>query len=122
MSDIAKIKEEFDKKVTEVKALMKNSQQDSDLLSNSIEFRDKNMQFFDSEGVRTSKIDKLKNHPFLGYPYKCRIKIAIQEDKKDQIHCEPHVKAGSGEHLYGICINIDEFSKASSIYYCPNCQ
>ncbi len=35
MSDIAKIKEEFDKKVAEVKALMKNSQQDAGLLSNS---------------------------------------------------------------------------------------
>ncbi len=94
---------------------MKNSQQYADLLSKYIEFRDKNVQFFASRGVRTSRIDKLKNHPFWGYPYKCGIKIAIQEDQKDQIHCEPHVKAGSGEHLYGICINIDEFSKASTI-------
>ncbi|MCR8906883.1 DUF228 domain-containing protein, partial [Borreliella burgdorferi] len=44
MSDgITKIKEEFDKKVAEIKALMKNPQQDAGLLSNSVDFRDKNL-------------------------------------------------------------------------------
>ncbi|MCR8910356.1 DUF228 domain-containing protein, partial [Borreliella burgdorferi 297] len=37
MSDITKIKQEFDKKVAEIQALMKNPQQDSGLLSNSID-------------------------------------------------------------------------------------
>lgn len=46
------------------------------------------------------------------YLYKRGIKIAIQED---QIHCEPHVKTGNGEHLYEVCINIDEFSKIATI-------
>ncbi|WP_210372314.1 DUF228 domain-containing protein, partial [Borreliella garinii] len=43
MSDITKIKQEFDKKVAEIRALMKNPQQDTGLLGNSLEFRDKNL-------------------------------------------------------------------------------
>lgn len=45
MCDITKIKQDFDKKVAEIKALMKNPHQDASLLGNSIEFRDKNLIF-----------------------------------------------------------------------------
>ncbi|WP_210369759.1 DUF228 domain-containing protein, partial [Borreliella garinii] len=48
MSDITKIKQEFDKKVAEIKALMKNPQQDASLFGNSLEFRDKNLIFSNS--------------------------------------------------------------------------
>lgn len=50
MSDITKIKQDFDKKVAEIKVLMKNPQQDVSLLGNSIEFRDKNLIFVNSDG------------------------------------------------------------------------
>ncbi|MCR8876861.1 DUF228 domain-containing protein, partial [Borreliella burgdorferi] len=33
----------------------------------------------------------------------------------NQSHYEPHVEAGGGEDLYGICIDIDEFSKTATI-------
>ncbi|WP_210374997.1 DUF228 domain-containing protein, partial [Borreliella garinii] len=85
------------------------------LLSNSLEFRDKNVQFFASGGTRTSKFDKLENHPFLGYPYKRGVKRVIQEEKENEIHYEPYVEAGGGEDLYGICVDIDEFSKTATI-------
>ncbi|WP_158254249.1 DUF228 domain-containing protein, partial [Borreliella burgdorferi] len=49
--DIIKIKQEFDKKVSEIKALMKNPQQDASLLSNSVDFRDKNLIYSNSDGV-----------------------------------------------------------------------
>ncbi|MDO7257063.1 DUF228 domain-containing protein, partial [Borreliella burgdorferi] len=94
---------------------MKNPQHDAGLLSNSVEFRDKNIQFFASGGTRTSKFDKLENHPFLGYPYKRGVKRVIQEEKENQIHYEPHVEAGGEDDLYGICIDIDEFSKTATI-------
>ncbi len=58
MSDITKIKQDFDKKVAEIKVLMKNPQQDASLLGNSIEFRDKNLIFSNSDGVCTSSKDK----------------------------------------------------------------
>ncbi|MCD2372309.1 DUF228 domain-containing protein, partial [Borreliella burgdorferi] len=85
------------------------------LLSNSNEFRDKNIQFFASGGTRTSKFDKLENHPFSGYPYKRGVKRVIQEEKAGESHYEPYVEAGGGDDLYGICIDIDEFSKTATI-------
>uniref|UniRef100_UPI00359C5CF1 DUF228 domain-containing protein n=1 Tax=Borreliella afzelii TaxID=29518 RepID=UPI00359C5CF1 len=38
-----------------------------------------------------------------------------QEAKANEIHYEPHVEAGGGEDLYGICTDIDEFSKTATI-------
>ncbi|WP_420025400.1 DUF228 domain-containing protein [Borreliella valaisiana] len=106
---------EYQEKRSKLEKLMKNPQQDSGLLTNSLEFRDKNMQFFASGGTRTSKYDKLENHPFMGYPYKRGVKRVIQEAKANEPHYEPYVEAGGGEDLYGICVDIDEFSKTASI-------
>ncbi|WP_418909495.1 DUF228 domain-containing protein (plasmid) [Borreliella sinica] len=106
---------EYQEKRSKLLKFMKNPQHDTGLLSNSIEFRDKNVQFFASGGTRTSGVDKLENHPLLGYPYKRGVKRVIQEEKKDEIHYEPHVKAGGGEDLYGICIDVDEFSQTATI-------
>lgn len=39
----------------------------------------------------------------------------LRGSKKDQIHHESHVEAGAGEDLYGICTDIDEFSKTATI-------
>ncbi len=80
MSNITKIKQEFDKKVTEIKALMKNPQQDADLFGNSIEFRDKNLIFSNSGGVFTSSKDKIENYPAKGHPYKRGVKLSFSED------------------------------------------
>ncbi len=57
----------------------------------------------------------MENHPFSGYPYKRGVRRVIQEEKDNEIHYEPHVAAGGGEDLYGICIDIDEFSKTATI-------
>ncbi|WP_418905239.1 DUF228 domain-containing protein (plasmid) [Borreliella finlandensis] len=115
MADITQLVKEYQEKRSKLEKLMKNPQHNSSLLSNSVEFRDKNVQFFAFGGTRTSKFYKLENHPFLGYPYKRGVKRVIQEAQENQIHYEPHVEAGGGEDLYGICIDIDEFSKTATI-------
>ncbi|MCD2399571.1 DUF228 domain-containing protein [Borreliella burgdorferi] len=115
MADTTQLLKDYQEKRSKLEKFMKNPQHDAGLLSNSVEFRDKNIQFFASGGTRTSKFDKLENHPFSGYPYKRGIKRVIQEEKADQIHYEPHVEAGGEDDLYGICIDIDEFSKTATI-------
>ncbi|WP_233780295.1 DUF228 domain-containing protein [Borreliella bavariensis] len=120
MGDTTQLVKDYQEKRSKLVKFMKNPQHDASLLSNSLEFRDKNIQFFASGGIRTSKFDKLENHPFLGYPYKRGIKRVIQEAKANEIHYEPHVEAGGGEDLYGICTDIDEFSKTATIVLITN--
>ncbi|MBB6043733.1 DUF228 domain-containing protein (plasmid) [Borreliella yangtzensis] len=111
----AQLVKEYQEKRSKLEKLMKNPQQDSGLLNNSNEFRDKNVEFFASGGTRTSKYDKLENHPFVGYPYKRGVKRVINQEKANEPHYEPYVEAGGGEDLYGICVDIDEFSKTATI-------
>ncbi|WP_417861680.1 DUF228 domain-containing protein [Borreliella andersonii] len=108
------VKDYYDKR-SKLEKFMKNPQHDVGILRNSIEFRDKNVQFFAYGGTKTSKFDKLENYSFLGYPYKRGVKRVIQEVKENEVHYEPHVEAGGGEDLYGVCIDIDEFSKTATI-------
>ncbi|ACL34153.1 DUF228 domain-containing protein [Borreliella burgdorferi] len=115
MGDTTQLVKEYQEKRSKLEKFMKNPQHDASLLSNSNEFRDKNVEFFASGGTRTSKFDKLENHPFLGYPYKRGVKRVIQEAQDNQSHYEPHVEAGGEDDLYGICIDIDEFSKTATI-------
>ncbi|WP_420025716.1 DUF228 domain-containing protein (plasmid) [Borreliella yangtzensis] len=110
-TDITKIKEEFDKKVAEIRALMKNPQKDSSLLGNSLEFRDKNLIYSNSGGVRTSSKDKIENYPAKGYPYKRGVKLSFSNDGTTELE----VEAGGGEDLYGICTDIDEFTGIATV-------
>ncbi|WP_418906059.1 DUF228 domain-containing protein [Borreliella carolinensis] len=110
MSDITKIKQEFDKKVAEIQALMKNPQQDAGLLSNFIDFRDQNLIFSNFGGVCTSSKDKIENYPAKGYPYKRGVKLSFGDGTT-----ELEVEAGGGDDLYGVCSDIDEFSGMATV-------
>ncbi len=107
---ITKIKQEFDKKVSEIKALMKNPQHNAGLLSNSVEFRDKNLIYSNSGGVFTSSKDKIENYPAKGYPYKRGVKLSFGDGTT-----ELEVEAGGGDDLYGICTDIDEFTGMATV-------
>ncbi|WP_210380346.1 DUF228 domain-containing protein [Borreliella garinii] len=115
MANTTQLVKDYQESRNKLEKFMKNPHHYAGLLSNSLEFRDKNVQFFASGGTRTSKFDKLENNPFLGYPYKRGVKRVIQEEKPNEIHYEPHVEAGGGEDLYGICVDIDEFSKTATV-------
>ncbi|ACN93240.1 conserved hypothetical protein (plasmid) [Borreliella finlandensis] len=120
MANTTQLVKDYQESRNKLEKFMKNPQHYAGLLSNSLEFRDKNVQFFASGGTRTSKFDKLENHPFLGYPYKRGVKRVIQEEKENEIHYEPYVETGGGEDLYGICVDIDEFSKTATIILITN--
>ncbi|MBB6032071.1 hypothetical protein HNR35_001074 [Borreliella spielmanii] len=115
MGDTTQLVKDCHDKRNKLAKFMKNPQHDGSVLSNSVEFRDKNVQFFASGGTRTSSKDKLENHPVKGYPYKRGVKLGFSEVKEGEIHYEPHVEAGGGKDLYGVCIDIDEFSKTVTI-------
>ncbi|WP_029361923.1 DUF228 domain-containing protein [Borreliella garinii] len=115
MATTTQLVKDYQESRNKLEKFIKNPQHYAGLLSNSLEFRDKNVQFFASGGTRTSKFDKLENHPFLGYPYKRGVKRVIQEEKENEIHYEPYVEAGGGEDLYGICVDIDDFSKTATV-------
>ncbi|WP_210380281.1 DUF228 domain-containing protein [Borreliella valaisiana] len=115
MVDTTQVVKDYIDKKSKLEKFVKNQQQYANLLNNLIEFKDKNIKFLTPMGTRTSRLDKLENHPFLGYPYKCGVKRVIQGEKENEIHYEPYVEAGGGEDLYGICIDIDDFSKTATI-------
>ncbi|WP_215539985.1 DUF228 domain-containing protein [Borreliella bavariensis] len=111
MSNITKIKQEFNKKVAEIQSLMKNPQQDSGLLSNVIEFRDKNLIYANSGGVRTSSKDKIENYHAKGYPYKRGVKLSFSADGTSELE----VEAGGGDDLYGVCTDIHKFTGIATV-------
>ncbi len=94
-----------------MRVLMKNPQRDTGLLGNSLEFRDKSLIYFNSGGVLTSSKDKIENYPAKGYPYKRGVKLSFSADSTIELE----VEAGGGEDLYGICTDMDEFSKTAAI-------
>ncbi|UPA12543.1 DUF228 domain-containing protein [Borrelia venezuelensis] len=110
-TNITQLKQEYDKKVKEIQALMKNPQRDAGLFSNSVDFRDKNLTFANSGGTVTSRVDKLENYPVKGYPYKRGVKLSYEASDNS----EPCVEAGGGTDLYGICIDIDEFTGIATV-------
>ncbi|AHH11531.1 DUF228 domain-containing protein (plasmid) [Borrelia coriaceae] len=107
--NIAKLKEEYDKKVKEIQDLMKNPNRDAGLFHVDIGFKDKNLHFSNQGGTLTSSVDKLENYPVKGYPYKRGVKLSFEDGS------EPCVEAGGCDDLYGICIDIDEFTKTATV-------
>ncbi|AOW96141.1 DUF228 domain-containing protein [Borrelia miyamotoi] len=107
--NITQLKTEYDKKVKEIQDIMKNPNRDVGLFHADIGFKDKGLHFANQGGTITSSVDRLQNHYFKGYPYKRGVKLSFDDDY------EPHVEAGGGADLYGICVDIDEFTSTASI-------
>ncbi|AHH05524.1 DUF228 domain-containing protein (plasmid) [Borrelia miyamotoi] len=106
---ITQLKTEYDKKVKEIQDLMKNPNRDAGLFSVDIGFKDKNLHFANQGGTITSSVARVENFFFKGYPYKRGVKLSFDDDY------EPHVEVGGGTDLYGICVDIDEFTSTASI-------
>ncbi|WP_346313330.1 DUF228 domain-containing protein [Borrelia miyamotoi] len=54
---------------------------------------------------------RLEKHSFEGYPYKTGVKLVVNPF----VEGEPHVEAGGGADLYGICIDIDDFTQTATV-------
>ncbi|UPA18563.1 DUF228 domain-containing protein [Borrelia puertoricensis] len=106
---ITQIREEYLKKVEEIQDLMKNPNRDAGLFHVDIGFKDKGIHFANQGGTIASSVDRLENHPIKGYPYKRGVKLSFEDGY------EPCVEAGGGSDLYGICIDIDEFTGTATV-------
>ncbi|QTL84268.1 DUF228 domain-containing protein [Borrelia miyamotoi] len=109
MSSINELVTQYEEKAKALKKQMKNPTNDSSTFSNKVDFRDKNLHFANQGGTVTSRHDKLENFFFKGYPYKRGVKRVVDTEY------EPHVEVGGEDHIYGICIDIDEFTSTASI-------
>ncbi|UPA10127.1 DUF228 domain-containing protein (plasmid) [Borrelia nietonii YOR] len=106
---ITQLKTEYDKKVKEIQDLMKNPNRDAGLFHVDIGFQDKGVHFANQGGTITSSVDRLENYPVKGYPYKRGIKLSFEDGY------EPCVEACGGADLYGICIDINEYTNIATV-------
>ncbi|AHH05570.1 DUF228 domain-containing protein (plasmid) [Borrelia miyamotoi] len=108
-SNITQIRKEYEDKLKEIKALMKNPSSDSATFSNDTDFRDKHLHFSNAGGTETSTNTVVLNYPIKGYPYKRGVKLSFESDY------EPHVEAGGGDDLFGICNDIDDCTHTTTV-------
>ncbi|AYE37107.1 hypothetical protein DB313_06280 (plasmid) [Borrelia turcica IST7] len=110
-------KSEFEEKedaykefILKLKKYSKTSVGEVTTFSNNTEHRDKNLIFSSPCQTNSSSVDKLENYPYKGFPYKRGVKLAISE-------AEPfiHVEPTDDLNLYGICVDIDEFSQTATV-------
>ncbi|ATQ15417.1 DUF228 domain-containing protein (plasmid) [Borrelia miyamotoi] len=114
-SDITQLIKDYETKRDKLKGLMKNPSSYRATFSNNTDFRDKHLHFSNSGGTATSRKTKLENHPMKGYPYKRGVKRVVNPFVQGQPHFEPHVEAGGGDDLYGICIDVDDFTRTATV-------
>ncbi|UPA18561.1 DUF228 domain-containing protein [Borrelia puertoricensis] len=115
MSSVTELVNKYEEQAKKLKKLMKNPSNDGCVFSNTTDFRDKNLHFSNSGGTLTGKHDKLENYFFKGYPYKRGVKRVVDPFVEGQPHYEPHVEAGGEDDLYGICIDVDEFTQTATV-------
>ncbi|WP_024652952.1 DUF228 domain-containing protein [Borrelia persica] len=99
----------YETKRDKLEGLMKNPSSDRATFSNNTDFRDKNLRFSNSGGTVTSSVDRLENYPVKGYPYKRGVKLSFEDGY------ESCIEAGGGTDLYGICIDIDDFTQTATV-------
>ncbi|AHH05702.1 DUF228 domain-containing protein (plasmid) [Borrelia miyamotoi] len=108
-TNITELVKQYEEKAKALKKQMKNPNSYVSTFSNTVDFRDKNLHFANQGGTITSRYDKLENYFFKGYPYKRGVKQVIDPEY------EPHVAVGGEDDLYGICIDIDEFTSTATV-------
>ncbi|WP_024653011.1 DUF228 domain-containing protein [Borrelia persica] len=114
-TNITELVKQYEEKAKTLKKLMKNPINDSGVFSNTVDFRSKNLHFANQGGTVTSRTDKLENYFFKGYPYKRGVKRVVSTSQDNQPHYEPHVEAGGGDDLYGVCVDVDEFTSMATV-------
>ncbi|AMR76222.1 DUF228 domain-containing protein (plasmid) [Borrelia hermsii] len=74
-------------------------------------FRDKNLTFDAICQSLSSSTDKLEEYPAFGFPYKRAVKLKIETGKPDEVQ----VEVSDGKNMYGICIDIDEYTNIATV-------
>lgn len=75
------------------------------------DFRDKNITFDALCTTVSSSSDKLEEYTAIGFPYKRAVKLKVETTKLDSIS----VEVSDGKNMYGICIDIDEYSNVATV-------
>ncbi|QDA32787.2 DUF228 domain-containing protein (plasmid) [Borrelia miyamotoi] len=75
------------------------------------DFRDKNITFDALCTTVSSSTDKLEEYTAIGFPYKRAVKLKVDTTKLDSIS----VEVSDGKNMYGICIDIDEYSNVATV-------
>ncbi|AMR76212.1 DUF228 domain-containing protein [Borrelia hermsii] len=114
-ANITQLVKDYETKRDKLKALIKNPSSDAAVFSNNADFRDKHLHFSNSGGTATSSKAKLESHPSKGYPYKRGVKLVVNTVENNKPHYEPHVEAGGGDDLYGICTDIDDYTGIATV-------
>ncbi|WP_445436319.1 DUF228 domain-containing protein [Candidatus Borreliella tachyglossi] len=99
--------------ILKLKKYTKNPTIEAGVFSNRVGFKDK-FKVFDNSGLtNSSSVDKIEHYPYKGFPYKRGVKIVFSIG--DDSLMEPYVTPSKDAELYGICIDVDEFSKTASV-------
>ncbi|UPA12542.1 DUF228 domain-containing protein [Borrelia venezuelensis] len=76
-------------------------------------FQDKNIRVDAISQSLSSSKDKLEEYPAIGFPYKRAVKLKVETDtnKNDEVQ----VEVSSSSDMYGICVDIDEYTNVATV-------
>ncbi|AWG43361.1 hypothetical protein CR532_05210 (plasmid) [Candidatus Borreliella tachyglossi] len=99
--------------ILKLKKYTKNPTIEAGVFSNRVGFKDK-FKVFDNSGLtNSSSVDKIEHYPYKGFPYKRGVKIVFSIG--DDSLMEPYVTPSKDAELYGICVDVDEFTNTASV-------
>ncbi|WP_330730483.1 DUF228 domain-containing protein [Borrelia turicatae] len=97
--------------ILKLKKYSKSFDDESPVFKAKTGFRDKNLTFDAICQSVSSSTDKLEEYPALGFPYKRAVKLKVEPSKPDEVQ----VEVSDGKNMYGICIDIDEYTNTATV-------
>lgn len=105
MASVTQVFKEYKEKKAAIEKIIKTGGRTVLAFSNSSDYRDQYIKFSNANFQVSSSKVKLESIPFKDYPYKMGVKLVTTDEK-----WEPHVVPGGAGDLYGVCVNLDEYT------------
>ncbi|WP_024655150.1 DUF228 domain-containing protein [Borrelia hispanica] len=115
MPDMKQLIKDYEDKRKALAAVIKGGSKEVAVRSNTFDFRNKGPSVGDGGFTASSSNIKIENWPSKNYPYKCGVKVATNPIKANEVHYESYVQPGGGGDLYGICIDIDDYTETAQV-------
>ncbi|WP_024653017.1 DUF228 domain-containing protein [Borrelia persica] len=115
MADIKQLVKDYQDKRKALASVIKGGSKEVELMSNTTDFRNKGPCVSVGEFTSFSSNIQIENWPSKNYPYKCGVKLKTNQIKANEIHYGPHVEPGGGDNLYGICVDIDDYTERAQV-------
>lgn len=110
MPELGKLLKEIADKRAEIALYLKSGASEVGVFKNTTDFRGQYYTMQNSGFCLSSSKVKIENRPYVtGYPFKQGVKLTIKAPT------EPTVEAGGGNDLYGVCVDVHEFSSVAQI-------